>query len=411
MSDNLFDILDDCINRLDAGEDIESCLRRYQEHASELRPLLLAAMDASSVAMAGEIPVAILRRGKTRVLKAADEIREQRVKKPFILFNWQRPLRRAMTVLAVFALAFAITGTGLVYASNGTLPGDNLYTVKRTWEDIRLQLAFNPQERKSLEDTYEEERVQEVSGLMQTGRMANVEFSGNVSGIFPDQIIVAGLQVFITGDTKVEGNIQLDSWVQVEGQTQSNGAVVASEIKVIPPSGNEDAPLNATNHGDQNEDNQSGQSGKTETPEVEKIKTPEAEKTKIPESTQPEKSGGEDRSFEIEGVITSANGDKMVIDGKTIIISPDTELKSLPTAGMNVRIRGYIGEDGSFIALKIEQQDTGASGNSGSGGENNHSGKSDAKSTPQPDESHSGSDGGSASNTPKPTDDHPSGGD
>jgi uncharacterized membrane protein YgcG len=406
MSDNLFDFLDDCITRMDAGEDIESCLARYPQYASELRPLLLAAMEASSVAVKDEIPPEVLRRGKLRVLKAADEIREQQARKPFPIFNWQRSLRTAMTVLAVFVLAFAITGTGLVYASNATLPGDNLYTVKRTWEDLRLQLAFNPQERKSLEDTYEQERIQEVSGLVQSRRMANVEFSGIVNGIFPDQIIVSGLQVFITGDTKIDGSVQLGSWVKVDGQTESNGSVIASEIKVISSSGNEDTPSNATNNGSQNEDNQSGPSGKTETPEVEKIKTPEPEKTEKSGSDQSGESGSDRQSFELQGVVTSANGNQVVIDGKTITISSDTEMNGQLNVGTSVRIKGYLDENGKFIALRIENNGDSGSGNSGSGGDGNNGGSNggDATRTPKPGGGDSG--GSGSDHTPNPTDDH-----
>jgi hypothetical protein len=92
-------------------------------------------------------------------------------------------------------------------------------------------------------------------------------------------------------------------------------------------------------------------------------------------------------------------------------VSLQNKLKNQPIAGTSVRIRGYIREDGSFIAVKIEQQASGDSGKSGSSGEVNHSGKSNFNSTPQPTENHPGSEGGSANNTPKPTDDHHSGGD
>jgi len=37
----IFDnVLDDCLNRLQKGETIEDCLRRYPEYADQLTPLL-----------------------------------------------------------------------------------------------------------------------------------------------------------------------------------------------------------------------------------------------------------------------------------------------------------------------------------------------------------------------------------
>jgi hypothetical protein len=50
---------------------------------------------------------------------------------------WQRMLRYAAAVLLVIVLV----ATGLTRASANTLPGDQLYSVKRTVEDVRLALA------------------------------------------------------------------------------------------------------------------------------------------------------------------------------------------------------------------------------------------------------------------------------
>jgi hypothetical protein len=410
MSNNLFDILDDCISRLEAGEDIESCLARYPMQASELRPLLEAAMDASSLVVNEEIPIGVAWRGKARMLDIVDEMREQRTRKPLPLFNWQRPLRRAMTVLTVFALAFAITGTGLVYASNGTLPGDNLYSIKRTWEDIRLQLAFNPQVRESLEDTFDHERLEEVTVLMDSGRAAKVEFSGIVTGIFHDQFVVAGLQVLINGDTRVAGIVLLDSWVKVEGHTQPNGSVIASEVKVISSTGIEDNPLDNSNNNSQSGEDNSGKSGKSETPEIESNKTPEPEKTEKTESEKSGESDSKDQSFELEGVVTDINGSQVTVDGRTIIISSETEITNQPGVGSSVSIRGYQRADGTFVAVRIEKKGDGGSDNNDSGGDGNDGGSNENKPTrtQKPGEGdHSGD--GSSDHTPEPTENHSGG--
>ena len=43
-------ILNECLDRLMQGEDIESCLTRYPEHAAELEPLLKTALETRAVA-------------------------------------------------------------------------------------------------------------------------------------------------------------------------------------------------------------------------------------------------------------------------------------------------------------------------------------------------------------------------
>jgi hypothetical protein len=49
---------------------------------------------------------------------------------------------RRFAFALVLTLVFFFSGTGLVRASSSTLPGDNLYGVKRTWEDVRLLFVF-----------------------------------------------------------------------------------------------------------------------------------------------------------------------------------------------------------------------------------------------------------------------------
>ena len=49
MSRNFDDILNDCLERVSKGEDVQQCVRRYPEHADELFPLLrLAAVTTQA---------------------------------------------------------------------------------------------------------------------------------------------------------------------------------------------------------------------------------------------------------------------------------------------------------------------------------------------------------------------------
>ena len=48
MKDNLDKILDECIDRINGGEDIETCLNDYPGYREELGPLLYAMLDAKS---------------------------------------------------------------------------------------------------------------------------------------------------------------------------------------------------------------------------------------------------------------------------------------------------------------------------------------------------------------------------
>src|SRR5574338_774308 len=153
MSD-LYEVLEVCLQESERGESLETVLFRYPHLAEELRPILESSVGAKS--MASPAPSAeVVRRNRARVLQHAAQMREAKVRSSQRL--WLASLRRIAVTLAVVTLLF-VSGTRLVSASSTTLPGDNLYPVKRTWEGVRLLLAFNAQVRDALEVEHENER-------------------------------------------------------------------------------------------------------------------------------------------------------------------------------------------------------------------------------------------------------------
>ncbi len=232
MSDNLYTILDNCLTMLDQGSDLESCLSRYPEYAAELRPLLLASLDAATLVDI-DISPEVIRRNKSRVLNTAAEMREQKASKKAVFFlPVRRVFRLSFAALITLILIAGIGGTGLVQASTVSLPGDQFYPIKLTWESILLKLAVSQANRDELEDRFEQERVEEIEGLLTEMRSEKVKFYGQVEGIFPDQIIVSGITVLITPDTRIDGDVLMNTWVRVEGHTTSAGSVRAEKIKV-----------------------------------------------------------------------------------------------------------------------------------------------------------------------------------
>ena len=70
----------------------------------------------------------------------------------------------ALTVLAVF-----VFGTGMlgVNASKGSLPGDILYSVKRTSEKMQVGLTVSKEKEAALHVQFAEERVNEIEKVTQ----------------------------------------------------------------------------------------------------------------------------------------------------------------------------------------------------------------------------------------------------
>jgi len=228
----LYDALEICLQALEQGSDLETCLQRFPELTAELRPLLETALLARSAAEV-EIPVAVLRRGKARVLQAAAEMREQAIAPR------RRPLLGGFFRLALVALALFVFilmgGTGLVLAAEASLPGDGLYPVKRGWENLRLAVASDPLARAEIETELLKERRWETVELLRAGRSAQVYFQGLVEAQGPTFWTIDGLKVEFTDQTKIEGEIMPGAQVEVWGLTQ-HGAINAERIRLLLPS-------------------------------------------------------------------------------------------------------------------------------------------------------------------------------
>jgi len=228
MNEKMYEALEACLRAIETGAEIESVLTRYPQMADELRPILETSVQAQSL-VAHSVPEDAMRRGRARVLQHAAGLRAPVRRSRRSVFSFPR----LATSLAL-ALIFILSGTGLVRASNGALPGDNLYPIKRTWEDMRLLLVFNPEGREELEDEFEQERLHEIDELLVEGRHETITFAGLVTKQNGDQWVVAGISVQITPDSKLPADpVTAGALIMVEGNTNAQGFVEADRIEIL----------------------------------------------------------------------------------------------------------------------------------------------------------------------------------
>ncbi|MEP6894094.1 MAG: hypothetical protein ABI986_00675, partial [Chloroflexota bacterium] len=140
-------LLEDCLESIERGDTIEAVVLRYPRFADELRPLLEAAISVKNKSLF-EVPSVVVRRNRAKLLQQAAKMREGRVKRDSWSI-WFVPLRRAVVTLTVLAFVFA-SGTNLVRASASTIPGDRLYPVKRTLENVLVFVTVDSQKREVL---------------------------------------------------------------------------------------------------------------------------------------------------------------------------------------------------------------------------------------------------------------------
>jgi len=360
---NLYEVLEICLQDIEQGADIETVLFRYPGLADELRPILEASVSAKGLAVPAPSTEAV-RRNRAKLLQHAAKLREGKVKPSSGRF-WFASLRRVAVTLAVVAALF-VSGTSLVRAASTTLPGDNLYPVKRTWEDVLLLFTFNVQKREALEFEHENERLEELHELFAEGRSEEVDFAGYVTRQSETEWRVSGILVVISAQTRLpDEQVVEGAAVRVKGQTQGDKIVLAERIELLSagaklPEGGDDEPEieeeNNEGPNQQNEDN-SGQGSEGEAPNVENANSSESESEANKES--------------FEGIVNSMENDVWIVDGTSMDVS-SAEIKGTPAVGGAVKVEGYTNSAGVFIVTKIEFEKSGSDSDGGSGSHENN---------------------------------------
>ncbi|MFN8410822.1 MAG: DUF5666 domain-containing protein [Anaerolineales bacterium] len=364
---NMYDILEICLQELEKGADLDALLARYPEHASELRPILKAAIAARSIAAPAPSEDAI-RRGRAKLLQRAAELREEKVA-PVRKAN-QRviPMFQRLAITFSLTAAFLASGTGLVGASSTALPGENLYPVKRTWEDVRLFFTFDTNQRELLSSEFESERLQEANELIAEGRHETIQFSGVFTEV-NGKPYVSGIAVLITGNTQMpNGMIQTGAAVTVTGHTNSNGFVELENIQLLPdgavvPTGkpveveSSESSVDTSSEGNTNSgESTSGVGG-------------EAQGT---QQSNQESNPSKD-SFKLDGKIDVFSNNSITVNGQVIYLDANTKIEGNLKPGSIVEVEGYYNKDGKFIiqTIKVDESKSNNGNSSGSGGDNN----------------------------------------
>jgi len=344
---DMYEILAQCLSEIEQGMDVDTVLFHHPEYADELRPILEASISARDMAVPAPSREVVLR-NRAKLLQYAAQMREARAK-PVSRF-WSASLRRAIVAFVVI-IALFVSGTELVRASSTTIPGDNLYPVKRTWEDVLLLFTFDPQQREELEFEHENERLEEVNELFAEGRSVNVDFAGYVTRLTTTGYRVSGISVVISPETDLPTEpVPVGMAVRIVGVTKNDGTVLAERVELLPVGmklpdmeDHEQPEIEQenSNGSDKTDENESNSGSDVEAPRVEGTQTPKVESTSEKES--------------FEGVLDAIDERNKVwsISGQWMDVS-SAEIKGSPRIGARVNGEGYKGKNGVFIVTKIE---------------------------------------------------------
>ena len=236
MTEDLMTAFDDSLNALATGESVGAVLARYPHLGDDLRPMLEAVQAARQYGMAAPAPPAAQNRNRARFLARAAALRGQR--RPaagWLSLGGLRPWVFAHRVLAAslaVALGLTLGAAGVLNASAASLPGQPLYALKRTVEQTQLLLAFDGATREELATDFSERRVNEVRDLLADAQAVNVAFGGLLERVVGERWTVAGIAVIVPDGTEVMGIPFPGLYVEIQGSSQTGGAVIATRVEV-----------------------------------------------------------------------------------------------------------------------------------------------------------------------------------
>ncbi|MDA1189005.1 MAG: DUF5667 domain-containing protein [Chloroflexi bacterium] len=175
MSQELQQILDDCIERLVSGESVEECLAAYPQHREELLPLLESAWRALNAAESIAVNTSAKSRGLYRLNQAITESATAEKPRPSRINIWRSRAAKPVGIgLAAMFLLVGLTSIAAVQSSD-TVPGDEAYWIKTTKEKVLLWFPKSDADRAQMHARLAGERGNEMQVLMESGRFVEAE--------------------------------------------------------------------------------------------------------------------------------------------------------------------------------------------------------------------------------------------
>lgn len=181
------DILVQCIENIKAGRaSIEDCLDRYPSMRGQLEPLLRIALEIREPPDVKPSPSFKIN-ARVRLM---DQIhgRQTAAKWPWSRYNSQpKPISYRMrfgmaSVTLAIVVTFSALGAGTAYASQASLPGDTLYSVKLATEQAGMMLVRDDVARAERALSFAEKRVREMVALAEKGRPQDLDLAAEKYG-------------------------------------------------------------------------------------------------------------------------------------------------------------------------------------------------------------------------------------
>jgi hypothetical protein len=223
--------LEYCLDALERGIQPEVALSRYPYYADRLR---IWVYYMSTLRMRLNLG---LRANPPIPNRTARTVLPARVRK----YSYQFSNFALSLLLTIF---FMLGGTGLVEASRESLPGDSLYGLKRTVQQVQIGMMPAPQQQQAIA-LVERERRFEVSLLIQNKKEASVEFTGQVIAVNENSFVIQDVGTVYAKPGEKLPALQTGVVVVIKGNTNKNG-VSAEKVDLVDSPGPAPVPPAST---------------------------------------------------------------------------------------------------------------------------------------------------------------------
>src|SRR5450432_4188590 len=175
---NLDEALNRCLRAVESGQiSVEECVARFPQFP-ELEALLHTALLVNDLPRP-PMPTAFTLRTQRRLQShLRDRVRAAQRSRAS---TWWSSLGRLAVITGIFILILFAGGAVLVRASESAIPGDALYPIKRTTEQVSLTFA-NSITRPPLLVTLAQTRIQEIGTLSERGRTVQAAWVDDMYG-------------------------------------------------------------------------------------------------------------------------------------------------------------------------------------------------------------------------------------
>jgi len=174
---SLSDEHDQWLSRLLEGETtLSEFLAQESKDAAQVTDLLATAQEVHQLLVPASPSETFFVASRARIMnriRSKSSVRAKPRSRPLLSGIFLRPAYALVALILLVSLAFS--GVGVASAAAESLPGDPLYGVKRSLEEVRLGLTWNEESQVLLLSEFVEERLAEAEKALALGRQSDAE--------------------------------------------------------------------------------------------------------------------------------------------------------------------------------------------------------------------------------------------